>query len=498
MINAIAMGEAKVGVLLAVSIFDQFFKELFRVEEGLSNFTVTSSGIDVDIALNPPTFLLVPGEQGQDPRTQLHLTGTAETEILGATQTFDLDIKIFLDFVLVETEGQPPALGLAYGGVAEELDPPISAEDIDGLFKPGSTVGDRLSAIRIDVVSPIIEGLEPIFFPEDGEEPVPEPGAWEPKLRLMPAATEGEMDAFGIFVARPGENADPGEVPSWMPLRTGFCLVYSRDLLDFVLQAGADEKIGTKICGATVNKLDLHMDDLNIVVDGEVEQLATKIPFDGPIHPHLIRGSTSMFMDTSGVHADPPPGLAGFLRFLGVLTSFIPIANIWTTPKVWELAEKLDNAPSLIQGGLASALGPELQKLAEGLTVETELETITLESTPDTLMVRSGCFLFAAQVFVSQIVEEIFLGYYSNKVRRFVLFRMNSGRKFRASELARLVGHGKIVTPGFHDVDGRYMRANPDDENANNLLHQFKETMPDEISIDEAIADEASSDEAEC
>ena len=52
-------------------------------------------------------------------------------------------------------------------------------------------------------------------------------------------------------------------------------------------------------------------------------------------------------------------------------------------------------------------------------------------------------------------------------------YELESGRKFRFSELARLVRAGKITVPQYHDVDGDYMRSNPDTTDTNNLKETF-------------------------
>jgi hypothetical protein len=101
---------------------------------------------------------------------------------------------------------------------------------------------------------------------------------------------------------------------------------------------------------------------------------------------------------------------------------------------------------------------------------------------------RDGAFLFLAQVFVSPIEDDVFSAHYSDALRRFELFRLASGRKLRARELARLVRAGKLVLPGFHEVAGTYLRANPDDTRANNLLQRFRDFAPDEPVLSDAVA----------
>ena len=72
---------------------------------------------------------------------------------------------------------------------------------------------------------------------------------------------------------------------------------------------------------------------------------------------------------------------------------------------------------------------------------------------------------------------------YSKKLRRFVVFELEDGRRFRAQELARLMSTGKITVPGFHQVRQSYIRADPDNVAANNLLREFKANLTSEVAL---------------
>ena len=50
---------------------------------------------------------------------------------------------------------------------------------------------------------------------------------------------------------------------------------------------------------------------------------------------------------------------------------------------------------------------------------------------------------------------------YSKKLRRFVIFELEDGRRFQAQELARLMTTGRVTVPGFHQVREKYIRASP-------------------------------------
>jgi hypothetical protein len=86
-------------------------------------------------------------------------------------------------------------------------------------------------------------------------------------------------------------------------------------------------------------------------------------------------------------------------------------------------------------------------------------------------------------VLVSPRTMQLVSGEYSKKLRRFVIFELEDGRRFRAQELARLMATGKITVPGFHQVRQSYLRANPDNAEANNLLRTFKANLTPEVVL---------------
>ena len=68
-------------------------------------------------------------------------------------------------------------------------------------------------------------------------------------------------------------------------------------------------------------------------------------------------------------------------------------------------------------------------------------------------------------------------------LRQPIELELEDGRRFRAQELARLIKAGKVIVPGFHQVGESYIRANPDDVEANNLLKQFKQNLTSEVAV---------------
>ena len=97
----------------------------------------------------------------------------------------------------------------------------------------------------------------------------------------------------------------------------------------------------------------------------------------------------------------------------------------------------IGNAPNLVRDGLANALGSGLTALSESLDDETALGQVRIDSTPDSLRVVDSHLIFLAQVLVAPRTMQLVSAEYSKKLRRFVVFELEDGRRFRAQELAR-------------------------------------------------------------
>jgi hypothetical protein len=246
---------------------------------------------------------------------------------------------------------------------------------------------------------------------------------------------------------------------------------------------GAKAQEGKEIKGAKITVLNLHMNDGSIQVNGKVKKSGVTVSFNGPMHPHLIRGTENLLVDASEVIADVPDAFTNFLKFLAVLFAFtlpglLNVVNIFNA--IDDIEEDADND---IEDSLSNTLGESLSALAEGLKFSSEVADVEILTTTDILSVVAGNFFFFNRIFINQIVDEIDSGFYSKKLRKFVMFRLKSGMRLSAMDLAKLIGREKIVIPGVHDVGETYVRTNHDATDDNNLLELFKENTPDEPTV---------------
>jgi hypothetical protein len=282
----------------------------------------------------------------------------------------------------------------------------------------------------------------------------------------------------------PGDFPFPGVTESFLPSSHSMVLAYNRTFLDQVLEAGAQAQIGEEIDGAEITKLSLSMNDDSIQVDGEVKKSIVEITFVGPLHPNLIRGTGAILIDASDIDVDIPEALIGFLKFLGVLSalSFFGIAALG---KITDAIGDLEAADDAVQTGLTDSLQKALVALTNGLQFSSDVGEVSVISTIDELQVSDGNFLFLSHLFAGPQTDRILEAFYSKEERKFVLFHLESGLRFSATDLAKLIQAEKIIIEGVHDVNGVYVRTDPDMTIENNLLVIFGDLAPDEPTIED-------------
>lgn len=513
------LGDAIAGVGVAISVIDDYMGELARLgripDQVKLIRTIGTTEFELTVLIDRPRFELA-GASGPDPYTRLLLTGTIEARDVAAPPgsppqfTFPLDARAKLALVLVpdvadpgSTEPPSPVLvvGFEYQGADGPPASPVTEADLDELFADPA-IADLLAGIRIDLAGPLIVGLNASVFP--AEETRPEPSDWALRLHLMPGAPgtgdgvgprAATVDAFACLVGLPGTTATPGLRESFVAERTGMGLACSRTFLDQMLEAGAAAKRDKTIRGARISELTMEMLDDAIAVDGRGVRVVTALPdvdftFNGVMVPSLVRGTTAMAFDTSGVMVDVDDtdevfyavlkwfltAVAGALLFSGMGVTILIGIGLWLTAvqKAWSADADIENAPNALREGLANALGAALGKLSGALDDDTDVGALRIDATPDSLAVVTGNMVFLAQILVVPIEGRMRSAEYSRKLRRFAVFELEDGRRFRAQELARLMAAGKVIVPGFHEVSSDYVSANPDDADANNLLQRFK------------------------
>lgn len=505
------LGDADAAVGISLGVITDFLQELTRLGRlpDRVEFDRDLGGqvFHVVVLLDPLRFEMV--TTGADaPRTRLRFSGIIEARPVADPDavpvTFPLDAAVRLTIVLVP--GQPvPHIGFRYDGVDGSPVPPVTAADIDS-FMTRPEVQQVLDNTRLPIADNLVRGLNESRFPDAGTRPLD--ADWIVQLTLTPSGSD-TVDAFVVSAGPPGTSAIPAVTESFVAPRTGLAVAYARGFLDLVLERGAAARVGHKVDGATVTSLLMSMADNGIKITGHVVRKIdtpvidvapdVDIDFDGVALPRLVRGTTAMTMDTSGIDVDVSDSdeiFYGALRwvltigasallFTGV-GSFTALGiALWLTlvQKAWNGAVELDNAPNVLRESLAASLGAQLSELAESLDDSTPAGELTVEGTPDSAVVAQGNIVLSAQVIIVAMMARLRSAEYSRRLRRFVIFELDDRRKFRAQELARLMKLGKISVSGFHHVQGKYIRSDHDNSAANNLLQSFKSNETTEVVV---------------
>lgn len=504
------LGDADAAVGISLQVITDFLGELARIGRLPTRVEfdrdLGGQTFHVVVLLDPPVFEMV--TDGPDaPRTRLRLTGTIEARP-AADPTADpivLGLNAAVRLTIVLAPADPVAeVGFEYDGVDGQPAPPVTAGDIDG-FMTSPEVQQVLANTRLPIARSLVEGLNASRFPVGA----PDVSDWSVRLTLTPAAS-GSVDAFAVSAGPPGTMAALQLTESFVAPRTGLAVAYNRTFLDLILARGADAREGQTVEGAEVqDPLTISMADDGIFMKGHVvKEIDTPlidvapdvdIFFEGVAIPQLVRGTTGMTMDTSGIDVDVDDtdeifyGAlqwvltigASALLFTGVGSLTLLGIALWLTvvQEVWNKAVDLDSAPNVLREALAASLGAQLSLLAQSLDDSTPAGELSVDGTPDSMVVIDGNIVLFAQVLIAAMQRRLRSAEYSQKLRRFAIFQLDDRRKFRAQELARLMKAGKVSVSGFHHVAGNYIRSDQDNSLANNLLQSYKGNETREVVV---------------
>jgi hypothetical protein len=497
----INLGLAVAGAATAISVLDEYFQELYRIEKIPRRIPlpqgVTGSLFELTFVLDLPRFEMVKPASAE-PYTRLLLTGSVERRFAGdpssPPEVIPLDIGVLLKIVALPNA----EVGLSFDGLDGTPPAPLIVTDFQAFFSnpPFSAI---LAGIRIPSGERIIAGLYGVDPGGLLDDPV---GDWLFGVTLMPGGND-TVDSFMASVAIKDTNWRPVLRQSFLPEGQEFAIAFGNTFLDEALKAGAKAQIGKTIDKAKIVALQLYMNPDSIQVDGRAVRGVTVFPdvpvsFVGPMHPYLVRGTVVMGVNNNDVVVDVGDFAEAFYTvaewFLFVLGSALLFTGVglWTGVGILALGAAIlpvwasvmiDNAPNLTRESLAVTLAANLDALSSSLDDDTDIGQLRIDSTPDSVRVVDGALIFLAQVVVKPRTMQLVAAEYSKEFRRFVIYELEDGRRFRAQELARLIANGKVTVPGFHQVKQTYIRANPDNVAANNLLKSFKANLTSEVVV---------------
>jgi hypothetical protein len=458
---------------MAVKVFDDFLKDLHRRKripqtmrleqevEILSGMPI--KGI-VNLVLEPPEFRMHFLDNGE-PYTRLNLSGHVEITVASPNvespplYSIPFYIGIKVDLTLKYPAGKAPILGMNYGGI-ETVTDPFTPEFIDQNLS-GTDIIKLIEEIEMDVVEPIVQALETIYYFDAAANQKPSHDQYPALLRLMPHHA-GHFDAIGLFVDIPGSGLSVSYVDSFVPKSSDLTLWFTDSLVQLMVQKGKselEEWISGFPGGLEVKKLELALDNNRILVDGKIvsHEYDAEGTIKGPIYFTHQPGNMYMHIDSDLDIDLDLPWWADILVFLTGSTDLVH--------------EKIPNMGQKMAEGMANNM---LKKVSAAINLEgISIDGIPVEIYPDRLTLDDNCIKAFVHIYTYPHTETIVRADFSKLRGKFMMYHLESGRRFWAPDLARLVHQGFIITPGYHAVGSEYMRANPDSSEANNLLERF-------------------------
>ena len=173
----INLGGAVAGAATAISVLDEYFQELYRIERIPRSIPLSQGVVELTLLLDAPRFEMV-SPANADPYTRLLLTGTVERRFGGnPPEVFPLDLKVLLK--LVPLTGA--TVGLAFDGVDGAPSAPLTVADVQSLFA-GPAFFPILDGFRIPSGQRVIAGLTGL----DPQFDIPV-ASWAFDVTLMPA-----------------------------------------------------------------------------------------------------------------------------------------------------------------------------------------------------------------------------------------------------------------------------------------------------------------------
>ncbi|MCM8542963.1 MAG: DUF3892 domain-containing protein [Lentisphaeraceae bacterium] len=469
--------DSKVYAGLSIKMFDDLFKAYqtknrlnkFKIDQDvqlLENSDALPLTGHLEVNLNLPQMSLREKANG-DLYTALTMRGRVDLKVSSPTaespvlHSFPIAADLRVSLILKPQSGNnPPKIGLFYGGI-ENLDAPISELEME-LAVQASGIVTVINELEIDVLTPLIEGIEAVLFFGKEESEYPARDSYVVVLRPM-KGFGGNSDSYGLFVSLPGDNIAVSNIPSFVPSYSEVSLVLNETMINAMVEnAKAELKDFIEGMAPTVKvtKLTALADNNKISLDATIKETKTdsKVEIDTDVYLRLFPGSTRI-----GLQAEIDVDY-DFPWYIDLIKAFIVGED--------ELLE--ETIPNMAQKYVEDIANGMLEKLSNSINLQgISVDGLPIEIYPQELSLDDGKIQLHIQVHSYKTVDRLERADYSLLRGRFVLFNLQSGRKFKTQDLARFMDIGLVEVPGYHQVGQEYVRANPDDIEANNLLERF-------------------------
>ena len=458
---------------MAVKVFDDFLKEMHRRQRIPQTMRLEQEveilpgmpikGI-VNLILDPPEFGMHFLSNGAA-YTRLNLGGNMEIIVASPTvespplYSIPFEIGIKVDLTLKYKQGEAPVLGMNYGGI-ESVTDPFTPDFIDQNLA-GTDIIKLIEEMEMEVVEPLVQALESMYYFDKPANQKPAYDQYPALLRLLPGDS-GHFDAIGLFVDIPGSGLLLSNEESFVPKSSELTIWFTESLVQLMLDKGKselEEWIGGFPGKLEVTRLELSLDNNRILVDGKVKsnEYDASGTIKGPIYFIHLPGNMYMHIDSDLDIDIDLPWWADILVFITGNTDLVH--------------NKLPNMGQKMAEDMANNM---LTKVSSAIKLENiSFSGVPVEIYPDRITLDDNCIKAFVQIYTHPHTETILRADYSKLRQKFMMYHLESGRRFWAPDLARLVKQGFVITPGYHNVGSDYMRADPDSSESNNLLERF-------------------------
>ena len=396
----------------------------------------------------------------------LALKGRVEIKVSSPTVTspalhsFPIGVDLKVGLTLRPQEGALPAIGLIYGGF-ENLNAPLSDAELE-LAISESGLLSIISELKMDVLTPIVEGMETVLFYGKDEDEFPPRESYKINIRAMKGYGD-HVDALGLFISLPDDSITPSNIPSFVPSYSDVSLTLSETMINAMVE-NAKQELQDFIKGLLntikINKLTASSDNNRINLYAKITETYTDsvVEIDTDVFLHLVPGSTRI-------------GLKAHIEMDYDFPWYIDLVKAFMIGEDEFLEEDI---PNMAQKYVEDIANNMLGKVSESIKLDgLALGGIPVEVYPQKLSLENGKIDLHVMVLTYKTEDFLRDASYSSLRDRFIFFTLQSGRRLKTADLARFMKMGLLSVPGYHDVDGQYVRANPDDTEANNLLTRF-------------------------
>lgn len=498
------MGSVKIAVGIDVDIINGILRHVYR-ESALSApidlniFTENSTLPALQAQLEQPVAELKDVET--TPRIGVRLTG--EVSLFGAEPTIVTAWIEAIPQIVAGEEGEAPQAGIRLGAI-EDVEPAWFESILQTLLT--ENVESVLETVTLPVFGGLIDQLEATF-----DEP-PARDSWsagfyigkpsnierpyiQAKQNADPVVTFVEhrntLPCLLFTLALPGEDARLPGNRSIVTRGSGLQVMISESAMNSILAVKSAEQVGQEIEGATIDSLQLKMHPLGMEVHGKAHKDPADISWDGVLVLHWSRwyeldsgamrtfpGGGRINVLTAGVDVDVD--LPWWVTLLQVLLIGIgPIGWILYSILMAPALAEADEAPELVKGGLADAVGDAFSDMLGSLSSITGIAPVPMKLYGRDAWVLQGHYVYTSflmagynEASFTDVIKDRFAvrGAEGESVGYFVL---STGHDVSPEEGGELMKEKILHVEGYHGVAapwGYYVRSNRNQTVDDNLV----------------------------